>query len=138
MKRLPVAVCAFVVAVLASASPVLLARQRAPLVANEPGMPTVARMYVMNRDPADAIPVVIHGGSDVQPVAVMSVPPVTLAPSASVGTRAIRQVWEYRRVSVPGTQDPTEALNGAGAEGWEAVSALTTAAGLQVLMKRPR
>lgn len=138
MNRLPVAVFAFVLAILSSASPALLARQRAPLVANEPGMPTIARMYIMNRDAAEAIPVTLHNGSDVQPVAVMSMPPVSLAPGAGLTARAARQNWEYRRVVVAGTQDPSTALNEAGAEGWEAVSALAGPTGLQVLLKRPR
>lgn len=139
MNKLPLAVFAFVLAVLSSASPVLLARQRAPLVANDPGMPTIARMYVLNRDASESIPVTIHGGSDVQPVAVMSMPSVTLAAGSTVGTRAVRQAWEYRRVSVAAGQDPASALNEAGGEGWEAVSAsVTTAGAWQVLMKRPR
>lgn len=139
MNRLSVAVFAFVLAVLASASSTLLARQRAPLVANEPGMPTVARMYIMNRDAGESIPVTIHGGSDVQPVAVMSLPPVVLAAGAAVSTRVVRQSWEYRRVNVAAGQDPASALNEAGGEGWEAVSASVTAGGAwQVLMKRPR
>jgi hypothetical protein len=132
-------VFAFVLAVLSAASPALFARQRAPLVANEPGMPTIARMYVLNRDATEAIPVTVHGGSDVLPVAVMSLPTVTLAQGTTLSTRAVRQAWEYRRVNVAAGQDPTVALNEAGDEGWEAVSVSATTAGAwHVLMKRPR
>ena len=139
MKRLPVTALALALAVLSSASSTLLARQRAPLVANEPGMPTIARMYVMNREPGDSIPVTIRGGSDVQPVAVMSLPPVTLALNAAVTSKAARQIWEYRRVSVAAGQDPVGTLNEAGGEGWEAVSVSMMPTGAwQVLMKRPR
>jgi hypothetical protein len=139
MKRFPVTAFALVLAVLSSASSTVLARQRAPLVANEPGMPTIARMYIMNRDPGESIPVTLHSGSDVQPVAVMSLPPVALAVGANVGTRTVRQAWEYRRVNVAAAQDPTGALNEAGGEGWEAVSAsMTTGGAWQVLLKRPR
>ena len=106
---------------------------------NEPGMPTVARTLVLNRSAAEAIPVVIHAGLDVQPVSVLGVPTVSLAPDSTVATRTSRQLWEYRRLVLPADEDPTSALNAAGAEGWEAV-AVTTAgpAGSTAILKRPR
>jgi hypothetical protein len=106
---------------------------------NQPGMPTVARTMVLNRSAAEAIPVVIHAGLDVQPVSVLGVPTVTLAADAAVTSRASRQSWEYRRVLVGAEEDPTGALNEAGAQGWEAVAAVSAGPDRSALiLKRPR
>jgi hypothetical protein len=106
---------------------------------NQPGMPTIARTFVLNRSAAEAIPVVIHAGVDVQPVSVLGLPPVSLAPDAAVSTQASRQGWEYRRLLVSATDDPTPALNEAGREGWEAVAAVSAGPDRSsVILKRPR
>ena len=140
MTRLSVAALfAVAVAASSSSSSSVMAQQRTvPNRLNEPGMPTVARMYILNSGADEAVPVILQGGSDVQPVTVMALPAVTLAAGTTVSSNALRQMWEYRQVAVPVGQDPASALNAAGAEGWEAVSSSTSSAGLQVLMKRPR
>jgi hypothetical protein len=134
MKRL------LLVLVLAGAVvPVSSSAQQARQV-NEPGMPTTARTHILNRGADEAVPVVLTNGGEVQRVTVVGTPTVSLAADTVMPTRQIRQVWEYRRLSVPGGGDPTAALNAAGTEGWEAVG--TTQAGaagaLQILLKRPR
>lgn len=106
---------------------------------NQPGMPTVARTFVLNRSASEAIPVVLHAGLDVQPVSVMSVPAVRLAPDAAVAAHATRQPWEYRRVLFAAGEDPIAALNEAGAEGWEAVAVVSAGTDRSALiLKRPR
>jgi hypothetical protein len=118
-------------ALCAAASP-LLARQQqqqqqqsAP---NQPGMPTIARMYILNEGASQAVPVTIHNSGDVLPVAVMSTPAVPVA----------RQAWEYRQVEVEEGADVAAALESAGLQGWEAVAVTPAGKTRQVLMKRPR
>src|SRR5262245_43716138 len=90
---------------------------------NEPGRATQARVYVINRDRADAIPVTLQGVAPSDPlrVVVTGTPSVALSDSATMSARAARQNWEYRQITVPGGDDPTPGLNSAGAEGWEAI-----------------
>lgn len=126
---------------LASSSSGLAARQSAAPQVNQPGMPTVARTYIQNRGAAEAIPVTVQPNGDVMPVTVMNLPPLTMQPSATVGTRAVRQIWDYRQMSVPNGTDVGAALSAAGADGWELVAAIpgTPAAGAtQWILKRPR
>jgi hypothetical protein len=67
------------------------------------------------------------------------VPAVTFAAGAVVESRSGRQRWEYRRVPIASGVDPIEALNAAGAEGWDAVGVVEMGVGrTAVLMKRPR
>ena len=75
------------------------ARQAAP-PPNRPGLPTVGRMVITNQGRAEAIPVTVHGGTDAIPVAVISAPVANLAPDATLNTRRLRQVWEYRSVAI--------------------------------------
>jgi hypothetical protein len=128
---------AMLVAVSAASSAVA-ARQRMQTTPVEPGMPTVPRMYIMNAGANEAVPVTIQNGSDIQPVAVMSLPTVTLSPGTTVAVHAARQPWEYRQITIAASDDAASALSTAGAEGWEAVSSTSTSRGVQVLMKRPR
>jgi hypothetical protein len=128
---------AMLVAVSAASSAVT-ARQRVQTAPVEPGMPTTPRVYILNTGANEAVPVTIHNGGDAQPVAVMSLPAVTLSSGTAVATHAVRQLWEYRQVTIAESDDVSSALNAAGAEGWEAVSTTSTSRGVQVLMKRPR
>ena len=115
-----------------------LVAQQAPPV-NQPGMPTLARMMVINRGADEAVPVVVTSGGEVQPVAVISAPAVTLAPNAVVGVQALRQAWDYRHLVLRSGENVTDALNAAGADGWEAVGvAPSGVGGVQVVLKRPR
>jgi hypothetical protein len=138
MARWSIAVFAFVAAGLCAASSMLAAGQRVQTEPNEPGMPTVARMYILNSGAGEAVPVTIHGGTDVVPVTVMGIPPVTLEATSVVTARAGRQGWEYRQLSIGSGQDSVAELNTVGLEGWEAISVTTSGATTRVLLKRPR
>lgn len=109
---------------------------------NAPGLPTRADVHVMNRDIADAVPVVIVGlaaRSVPVNVAVVGTPMVELTPTTVVTTRRSRQGWEYRQIVVSAGADPSPALNAAGNDGWEAVGASSTPGGGAIwIMKRPR
>lgn len=134
MRRVVLAVV-LVAAVAASAA--LLAGQSAQ-APNVPGMPTLARMVVIN-GASEPVPVVLADGGQVQPVTVVGTPSVLVAADSVITARNGRQGWEHRVVSVPAGEDPTAALNAAGAEGWEAIGVTNAAAGAsQVLLKRPR
>lgn len=134
MRRVVIAgLLAVVVAGVASS--VLVARQaQAP---NVPGMPTQARVVVINGG-GEPVPVVIGSGGQVQPVTIVGTPSVLLSGDAVITTRVGRQAWEYRSLPVPPGQDAAAAANAAGAEGWEAVGVTTAAGASQVLMKRAR
>jgi hypothetical protein len=128
---------AMLVAVSAASSAVV-ARQRTQTTPVEPGMPTTPRVYILNTGATEAVPVTIQNGSDIQPVAVMSLPAVTLSTGTTVAVHVARQPWEYRQITIAASDDVSSALNTAGAEGWEAVSTTSTSRGVQVLLKRPR
>lgn len=115
------------------------ARQAAQAPPNQPGMPTTARVVVINQSRDEAVPVIVHGGGDVLPVAVISAPALTLAEGAAAGTRALRQPWDYRHLVFKSGEDVGAGLGQAGTDGWEAVGVSPTGiGGVQVLLKRPR
>lgn len=118
------------------ASSALRARPQWPV--NEPGQPTLARMVVINgRD--QAVPVVLQAGGEMQPVTLVGTPTVTIAADNPVQTRTARQGWDYRIVDLSSSQASSDALDTAGAEGWEAVGVTQGSAGaMRVLLKRPR
>jgi len=96
-----------------------------------PGEPTLARVWVENRSPNEAIPVVIEATS--APLRVQ------LEPATVVISNAGRQAWDYRSIPLASGADPARALANAGVEGWEAVGVLQSdGAGVTVLLKRPR
>ena len=105
-----------------------------------PGEMTQAKVWIQNRGSAEAVPVSIrHTATEPPlPVQVTGTPTVLVSPSSVVQARAARSRWEYREVSVLAGQNVVDVLNGAGAEGWEAVGVpLGTADRTVVLMKRP-
>lgn len=135
MKRLMIAMTCL--AALAPAASSVDVSGQTP-AGNIPGQPSLARMVVVNGRDA-AVPVVVQPGGDVQPVAIVGIPAVTVAPETTLWSRSLRQGWEYRSVSFSAGEDPSTALNTAGVEGWEAVGVVSGAAGAgQVLLKRPR
>jgi hypothetical protein len=134
MKPRPLIVSVLAAGALAVALPLLVAGQ----TPNQPGQPTLARVHILNRDRAEAVPVKVQNTGDSLPVVLVGEPTVSLAASAVVATRSARQVWEYRRIVVGAGDDPTAALNAAGTEGWEAVSGLAAGTGATWLLKRPR
>lgn len=103
-----------------------------------PGEISPANVWIQNRAPSDAVPVMLVDttGQSVR-VQVTGMAPV---PSIEqpVGTRAVRQAWEYMQVRVTANQDAAAILNQAGAEGWEAVNATAGTGATAVLLKRPR
>ena len=86
-----------------------------------PGYPTRPSVWVENRGPAEAIPIVLEGvaPSAPLPVQVVGTPTVNIGPATTVQARRIRQQWEYRTISAPRGQDVTAVLNSAGMDGWE-------------------
>jgi hypothetical protein len=115
---------------------VLAQRENMP---NAPGLPTLARVHVLNRDRSEAVGVAIQDSAVTLPVAVTGTANVALAPSAVVATRQTRQGWEYRQLSSASGQDVVELLNKAGTEGWEAVGVTPGPSNTQTwMLKRPR
>ena len=95
-----------------------------------PGEPTLARVWVENRAPNDAIPVLVES---------IATPVTThLDSTSTVQTIAGRQMWQYRTSPLP-KDAAGESLNQFGMEGWEAVGVLPGAnGGSTILFKRPR
>jgi hypothetical protein len=105
-----------------------------------PGEPTQGKVWIQNRGTSEAVPVMIENGASGVPVrvAVIGDPTVTVA-SGNVATRAARQSWEYREVSVPAGQDLIAVLNTAGNDGWETTGmTFSDQRGTVVILKRPR
>jgi hypothetical protein len=110
-----------------------------PLAQNDPGRPTPADVHILNRGPAEAVPVLVQGLTGTLPVTLTGTPTVALAPGAAVDARAARQVWEYRQLVVAASVDPSADLNAAGADGWEAVGVGPAGAdSVRFVLKRPR
>ena len=105
---------------------------------NQPGMPTLAQVQVLNRDRADAIPIKVQNTGDSLPVIVVGTPTVSFAQNSIVGTLSARQIWEYRRLVVPVATDATPTLTEAGLQGWEVVNAITVGANGVWTLKRPK
>jgi hypothetical protein len=118
-----------------------IAEQQAVQVPPDPGRPTQAKVYIINRDRADAVPVTIQAvaAKEAVRVSVSGTPTVELS-NTPVNVRRARQVWEYRQITAPANVDPTPALNTAGGEGWELVGTPVTLANgdARFLLKRPR
>jgi hypothetical protein len=94
-----------------------------------PGEPTQARVWIENRNPNEAIPVIVQNVAT--PIA------AHLDTTSTVRTVAGRQMWQYRTVQLPtgatgGTLDPV------GMDGWEAVGLIQSGPmGATILFKRP-
>ena len=121
----------------------LLAGAAGPMTPAAPGQATQARVWIQNRTIAEAVPVTVHNGADASPLRVQITGTPTVAIQRDVDnvmrTRGARQAWEYRAITVAPGQDPVAALNGAGADGWEATGMTTTARDATiVVMKRPK
>ncbi len=104
-----------------------------------PGDPTQARVFVDNRAPNEAVPVLVQ--SIATPVVVQSgsTPLTAHLDSASlVQTVAARQTWQYRTMTLQAAA-AGESLNPVGTDGWEAVAVLQSGpSGSTILFKRPR
>jgi hypothetical protein len=108
---------------------------------NRPGDTTPARVWVENRAPNEAIPVTVQTMTPMR-VQIAGTATVAVDPASTVPTRAVRQAWEYRTVTVAAGQDPASALATAGNDGWEVVVVFqpqqTTQSATSFLLKRPR
>jgi hypothetical protein len=114
------------------------AAQNLPL---QPGQITQEKVWVENRGEAEAVPVSIENmPPDAPPLRVQVIgTPTVMFGAASGQVGPVRQLWEYRNVTIPSGQDPTALLNAAGADGWEATGVTVGAQGATlVLMKRPQ
>jgi hypothetical protein len=118
--------------VLAAGTVMLAARGQ-----SRPGEMTQSHVWIDNRSPDDAIPVVVQRGTDPVRVQVAGTHIVTIDPASPVAARAVRQPWEYRTIAVSPGQDVAGAVARAGAEGWEAVGFQGGQGGVTVLLKRP-
>jgi hypothetical protein len=128
------------IATVAVAAAVVMAQVPAqvPAPPERPGVPSAARMYVLNHGRTEAIPITVEGAGDPLPVVVTNIPPVTLMPTTIVSTKTIRQRWEYRRLAIPAGANVETVLNAAGDEGWEAIGPVGTGATQGWLLKRPK
>jgi hypothetical protein len=118
----------FVTAALAGRAAVLAAPAQ-----EYPGQPTKALVWVQNREAGEAIPVLIQGSALAQPL------PVEVTAVPIVETRTVRQVWEYRDVTIPAGQSLAALLVEAGEAGWETTGIQVPSGGAAVLLlKRPR
>ena len=125
-------VCGILAGVALAAGSSTFARQ------NQPGLPTLAQVYIMNRDRVEAIPIKVQNTGDSLPVIVANMPPVSIAQNTIVSTLSARQIWEYRRLALPTSSDSTPALSEAGLQGWEVVHGMTVGSNLVWTLKRPR
>jgi hypothetical protein len=108
---------------------------------DRPGFPTQARVWIENRDPAEAVPVTVIRTPNETPwhVQIVGVPTVALSSASVLPTTRVRQSWEYRSVLVNTGADPLPALVGLGQDGWEATGTqLPAQNGTMILLKRPR
>jgi len=108
---------------------------------DRPGYPTRPSVWVENRGPGEAVPVVLQAVATTTalPVQLAGTATVTIDPAGVLQARSSRQQWEYRTMSIPRAQDIAAALNAAGMEGWEVIDVQpSTQTGTVVLLKRPR
>jgi hypothetical protein len=105
---------------------------------DRPGIVSQARVFIENRNRAEAVPVTVEDVTSERPLSVRVEGPVAIAPSGAMQARALPQAWEYRTVSGKAAEDLVAALAEPGAQGWEAAGTFVPASGsLTVLLKRP-
>jgi hypothetical protein len=123
-------------ACLASTAGPAIVRARAQQA--RPGEIGPNHVFIDNRYPEQAIPVIVQRNLDPLRVQVTGSHMVTIDPMSAVPVKAVRQPWEYRTITATGGQDPAGIIAGAGSEGWEAVGYQSGPGGVSVLLKRPR
>jgi len=94
-----------------------------------PGEPTQSRVWVENRAPNEAVPVVVE--------TLPSPVNVHIDQSNVVRTASAIQNWEYRTIQVTGNWG-AGSIGNVGNEGWEAVGIVPSGTGATILFKRPR
>ena len=116
----------FVAVILAAGGIAVVARGQSTA---RPGESTQARVWIENRNPNDAVPVVVENVAA----------PITahLDSTSTVQTVAGRQTWQYHsELLAPGA--PITVFDRAGNDGWEAVGVLQSGPmGVTILFKRP-
>ena len=121
-------VTAMAIVLAAAATAGTAAFQRSADQDSQPGHSTLAKVWVQNREPSEAVPVVLIGR------AIM-----TLEAGTVVNTRAGAQPWLYRAIAVRADDDVAAALATAGVDGWEAVGVTSvTSERTVLLLKKPR
>src|SRR5436190_6426296 len=111
-----IAIAFFLISTCSIGAVVLRARGQATA---RPGDMTQARVWIENRNPAEAIPVVVEN----------VVAPITahLDTTSTVQTVAAHQAWQYRTWPLP-KDAAGENLNTFGMDGWEAVGVVQSSA----------
>jgi hypothetical protein len=104
---------------------------------DRPGIVSQARVFIENRNRAEAVPVTLEDVTSERPLNVRVEGPVTIAPASAMQARTLPQAWEYRTVSVKAPDDLAAALAEPGAQGWEAAGAYVANGSPTVLLKRP-
>lgn len=106
-----------------------------------PGELSPAYVWVQNRGPEQAVPVILQGTDSATPLRVLVTGTTPTRVENVVSTQRVRQVWEYRELTIVAGGDLARELNEAGAEGWEATAvheSVTPRGARVVLVKRPR
>lgn len=110
----------------------------APAQDIRPGVVSQSRVFVENRNLAEAIPVSVQEIATQRPITVQLDPsvqrPVMVRVDGPVQTQQAPQQWEYTSASA----QPQARIAELGTQGWEAVGVITTAQGVTVLFKRPK
>jgi hypothetical protein len=133
MKNLINGVCAFVGA-LAAVGVLTAAAQGQPV----PGIPTKPSVWVENRGVEQAVPITVEGVTAPISVQVAGVPTVTISSATVLPTRPVRQVWEYRTMTVKSDGELAATLAAVGPDGWELVGTSSFGQGATLILKRPR
>lgn len=104
--------------------------QPTPPLTRYAGQMTEAHVWIDNRGVEQAIPVDLRDVNLERPLPVRVV--------ADPQARAVRELWEYRTVTLALNDDALTQLNILGGEGWEAVGVFPSAPRATILFKRPR
>jgi hypothetical protein len=108
----------------------------APAQDSRPGVVSQMRVFIENRNLAEAIPVSVQEVRTQRPILVqidqtVQARPVTVQVDGVVQARQAAQQWEY-------TTAPQARLAELGTQGWEAFGVVTTTEGVAIALKRPR
>ena|SRR5829696_8967155 len=133
------------IAVFVVASTVALATIRSAMLAapgqtQQPGQMTQARVWIQNRTRGEAIPINLEEVSLDAPLRVRVVnaqPDPGVNEPVNVRIVARPRAWQYQTITVARDDNIASALNGPGANGWEATGiTFPVGDGIAVLMKR--
>jgi hypothetical protein len=120
------------------------AAMRAAPNQSRPGEMTDARVWIQNRNRADAVAVNLRASDIETPLRVFvsnaETNPHTVRVAGAVRTQPLRQEWEYETVVVAHETNPLQALRPLGVAGWETTGISWPGAQgtTMLLLKRPR